>query len=256
MHPEVEHESMDEALESAAKYLQAAKRVAVLTGSGISAESGIQTFRGAGGLWEGHSLEDVATPEGFQRNPTLVWRFYNARRANIAQAQPNPGHHTLVKMENHFGLANFAIITQNVDGLHKAAGSQTIWELHGSLRRIRCSHCPYNVDRDAEALPDLPRCDSCGELLRPDVVWFGEMLPQDVWMEAEKATRNCDCFLVVGTSAVVFPAAGLILRAKDFGATIIEINLERTAATSEVDVGLYGPSGQILPLLWERVITS
>lgn len=247
-------EEMNAALAQAAKYLSGAKRVAVLTGAGISAESGISTFRDQGGLWEGHSVEEVATPQGFARNPELVWKFYNARRDNLAQAQPNPGHVALAKLEKRFGQDNFAIITQNVDGLHRAAGSRTVWELHGSLKRIRCTgaDCSYVEDR-ADKLPDMPKCDSCGELLRPDVVWFGEILPQDIWFNADQFSRSCDCFLVIGTSAVVWPAAGLIVLAKAHGAKVLEFNLTRTEASSQVDVGLYGPSGQLLPLVVARM---
>lgn len=239
-------------LDHAAKILRSAQRVAVLTGAGISAESGIATFRGAGGLWEGHRLEEVASPEGFHQNPALVWRFYNLRRQNLAQAQPNPGHHALATLESHLGRDNFTLITQNVDGLHQAAGNQHVLELHGTLRQVRCTGCNASTDRGAEALAELPKCEQCNALLRPAVVWFGEMLPAATWMAAEQAARSCACFLVVGTSAVVFPAAGLILLAQEHGAAVIEINMERTAASSIADVGLYGPAGQILPQLIAR----
>ena len=243
-------------LEQAADYLRRAQRVAVLTGAGVSAESGLATFRGAGGLWEGQRVEDVATPSAFRRDPELVWRFYHMRRANLARVHPNPGHHALVELEDHVTRqlgGQFAILTQNVDGLHQAAGGRNVLELHGSLRRIRCSGCTYNEDRGHEELPAMPRCDQCGELLRPAVVWFQEMLPADVWREAAQATAACQCFLVVGTSAIVYPAAGLIDAARDAGAAVIEVNLEPTAASLRGGIGLRGPSGVILPQLLQRL---
>lgn len=258
MHPPVDTDDLDAALEQAADFVRRSRRVAVLTGAGVSAESGLATFRGAGGLWEGHPVEDVATPFAFQRDPTLVWRFYNARRANLRSVQPNPGHRALVALEEHFarqpgGAAgdNFAVLTQNVDGLHQSAGSRHVLELHGSLRRVRCTACAYRAERDDE-LPDLPRC-ACGKLLRPDVVWFHEMLPEDVWRQAAEATADCQCFLVVGTSAIVYPAAGLIDAARAAGAAVIEVNPEATTASRRGGLALRGPSGVILPQLVQRL---
>ena len=201
------------------------------------------------------AVEDVATPEAFRRDPALVWRFYNARRAGLRTIQPNPGHHALVRLEERLGPDNFTLITQNVDGLHRVAGSQRVLEIHGNLHLVRCSKagCDFWADRGIEELPELPPCPTCGHLLRPDIVWFHEMLPQDVWMEAERAVQECHCFLTIGTSAVVWPAAGLVLRATDCGASVIEVNLTMTDATRYVQVHLLGPSGQILPQLLERV---
>jgi NAD-dependent deacetylase len=253
MHHPIEHESPESALDRAAELLGEAKRVAVLTGAGVSAESGVATFRGAGGLWEGHSIEEVATPFAFRRDPTLVWRFYNERRARLDTVQPNPGHHALVALENRFDSESFALITQNVDGLHRAAGTRNLLELHGNIRRVRCTGCHFIEDRGCEALGDLPKCAACGSLLRPDIVWFYENLPEGVWEKAEWAAGTCDCFLVVGTSAVVYPAAGLIDVARSNQARIIEANLTETDASHKVDVGLYGPSGQWLPRLVERL---
>jgi len=244
---------MEDALNKAAQVLRAAKHVAVLTGAGISAESGLATFRGAGGLWEGHRVEDVATPRAFARDPALVWRFYNLRRANLATVQPNPGHHALVDLENRFGADSFTLITQNVDGLHQAAGSRRVLEIHGAIRRVRCTGCEKTADRGVEPLAALPTCTGCGALLRPDVVWFEESLPYQIWFAAEEAVRYCDCFLVVGTSAIVYPAAGLVLQARDNDAAVIEVNLEATDASRHADVCLRGPSGQILPKLVERL---
>jgi NAD-dependent deacetylase len=244
-------DELDGSLAAAADALRRARTVAVLTGAGVSAESGVPTFRASDGLWEGHRIEDVATPFGFERDPALVWRFYNARRANVKTVQPNAGHRALAAMERHWGDA-FAIATQNVDGLHQAAGSRTVYEIHGSLRRTRCTGCGSIRDRDLETLPDLPHCDSCGAMLRPDIVWFHEALPDDVWWNAQQAAGACDVLLVVGTSAVVYPAASLIPIAQQTrspGATVIECNLTRTEASDRVDIGLYGPSGVSLPKL-------
>jgi NAD-dependent deacetylase len=252
MHHPVGSNDFDEALERAACLVRAARQVAVLTGAGISAESGLATFRGAGGLWEGHRVEDVATPRAFAGDPGLVWRFYNLRRANLAKVQPNPGHHALVDLEKRFA-DGFTLITQNVDGLHQSAGSKNVLEIHGALRRVRCTGCARIEDRGVQALPDLPKCRECGALLRPDVVWFEEMLPAKVWAGAELAVQHCQCLLVVGTSAVVYPAAGLIDTAQGCHAKVIEVNPTATAATSSVDIALQGPSGKILPDLLKRL---
>jgi len=245
-------DGLEDALDRAAEWLRAATKLVVLTGAGVSAESGLATFRGAGGLWEGQRIEDVATPSAFRRDPALVWRFYNLRRANLGQARPNAGHQALVALEDRFG-EHFTLATQNVDGLHRAAGSRRVLELHGSLLRVRCTGCDRVEDRGTEALPDLPHCAACGALLRPAVVWFGEALPMREWEEAQQAAERCDCFLVVGTSAVVFPAAGLIHSARFAGARVIEVNLEKTDASAAADIGLYGPSGELLPQLVERL---
>jgi NAD-dependent deacetylase len=255
MHPPVDREEWEGALDRAAGFLRQAARVAVLTGAGVSAESGVATFRGAGGLWEGQRVEDVATPFAFARDPALVWRFYNARRANLRAVRPNPGHYALAALEARFGPDHFALITQNVDGLHRAAGSRRVLELHGSLARVRCTGCGRIEDRGHEALDDLPHCPAagCGRLLRPDIVWFYEPLPETIWLEVETAVRQCQCLLVVGTSAVVYPAAGLIDTAARAGGRVIEVNLTATSASFAADVALYGPSGQVLPRLVERL---
>jgi NAD-dependent deacetylase len=237
-----------------ADVLRAASRVCVLTGAGVSAESGVPTFRASDGLWEGHRIEDVATPSGWARDPRLVWAFYSARRANVRTVQPNPGHHALAKLEGRWG-DRFTLVTQNVDGLHRAAGSRNVLEIHGSLHRTRCTACGDTADRGLDPLPDLPECH-CGGRLRPDIVWFHEMLPTDVWEAAQEAAHECDVLLVVGTSAVVHPAASLVpiaKRSRPPGATVIEVNLTRTEASALADVGLYGPSGQVLPQLVERL---
>jgi len=253
MHHPVDAGELEQGLNQAPALLKGAERVAVLTGAGISAESGVATFRGSGGLWEGHAIEDVATPSAFDRNPRLVWKFYNLRRANLATVKPNPGHYALARMEQHWGNDRFTVATQNIDGLHWAAGSRRVLELHGNLARVRCTGCGLIEDRGSTALPDLPRCQKCNALLRPDVVWFEEMLPPDVWQAATEAVSSCNCLLVVGTSAVVYPAAGLIGLARSVGADVIEVNLEATDASRRGGLGLYGPSGMILPQLVERL---
>jgi NAD-dependent deacetylase len=242
-------DDLNRAVRLAAEALARAKRVAVLTGAGVSAESGVPTFRASDGLWEGHRIEDVASPEGFNHNPGLVWNFYNARRANVTRVQPNRGHKALADLELHFG-ESFTLVTQNVDGLHQVAGNRNVLEVHGSLRRTRCTVCEAVVDRGLAPLAEMPECDDCGSLLRPDIVWFGEMLPPHIWEQAVEAVEACDVFLVVGTSAVVHPAAGLIgLARRGAGATVIEANLTRTVASDAADIGLYGPSGETLPLV-------
>lgn len=250
-------DELRDALGRAAEVLHAANQVCVLTGAGVSAESGVPTFRASDGLWEGHRIEDVATPSGFHANPALVWQFYNARRANVAKVQPNPGHHALATMEAKWG-DHFTVATQNVDGLHRAAGSKNVLELHGSLYRTRCTGCFKIEDRGLEPLGDMPKCPHCAALLRPDIVWFHEPLPPDVWDQAEMAALRCEVLLVVGTSAVVYPAANLIPIAQGGGrkprpATVVECNLARTEASRFADIGLYGPSGQMLPMLCERL---
>lgn len=219
-----------------------ATRIAVLTGAGISAESGIPTFRGSGGLWRNFRPEDLATPEAFDRHPATVWEWYRWRRELIGQAEPNAGHRALVALEQR--TPEFTLITQNVDGLHDRAGSRRILKVHGDIWMNRCRSCGKEVD----ALPadELPRC-GCGGLLRPGVVWFGEALPQGVWRDAERAASTADVLLVVGTSAQVYPAAGLVPYAQHNGASVIEVNLEETPFSGSVDVALQGASGEILP---------
>ena len=238
-------------LDRAADRLKLAQRVCVLTGAGVSAESGIPTFRASDGLWEGHRVEDVASPDGWGRNPQLVWEFYNARRAGAREAKPNAGHRALVALEERYG-DGLTLVTQNVDGLHLAAGSKRVLEIHGSLRQTRCTQCGEVADRGLEPLGPMPECPQCHGVLRPHIVWFGEGLPQDIWMEAMQAADACDALLVVGTSAVVHPAASLVPIAARKGATVIEVNLTRTEASRHADIGLYGPSGVVLPKLAQR----
>ena len=229
------------------EWIEAAGSVAVLTGAGISAESGVPTFRGDNGLWREHKPEDLATPEAFARDSNLVWEWYNWRRERVATARPNAGHQALVKLE--IRKRNFTLITQNVNGLHDAAGSGKILKLHGDIWRLRCTQCGSNWPDRRAPLPTLPPHCACGGLARPDVVWFGEPLPPGMMLEAEHAVQSADVLLVVGTSAVVYPAAGLIPLAKSQGCKVIEINPKTTPFSEMADRSLRGPAGEILPLL-------
>lgn len=234
-------------LPQAREWLAQANSVAVLTGAGISAESGVPTFRGAGGLWKDYKPEDLATPEAFARDPRLVWEWYDSRRQAIARAQPNAAHRALVEIEKR--KPRFTLITQNVDGLHDLAGSGKILKLHGDIWRMLCTQCGANFPNRRVPLPKLPPHCACGGMARPGVVWFGEPLPEGMMKEAEHAVAAAQVFLIIGTSAVVYPAAGLIPFAKQAGARVIEINLEETAYSATVDCALQGLAGELLPQL-------
>ncbi len=227
------------------------RRVTVLTGAGISAESGVPTFRGEDGLWRQYRPEELATPEAFARDPRLVWEWYDWRRRLIGACRPNRAHHTLADMEA--GLPDFTLITQNVDGLHHMAGSRRVLELHGNIWRLRCTREGTTHEDRRTPLPDLPpHCADCGALLRPDVVWFGESLPSEILEAAFAAAAACDVMLVVGTSAVVQPAASLPLIARQRGAAIVEVNPQATPLSDFADLVLRQPAAQALPQLWER----
>ena len=240
-----------EALDLAAIALARGHRATVLTGAGVSAESGVPTFRTKDGLWEQYRIEDVATPDALARNPTLVWEFYEARRANMSHVQPNPGHVALARMDRLF--EDVAIVTQNVDGLHRRAGSRQVHEVHGSLWRAHCRvGCGHVVDPFPHPAHEIPPHCVCGDLLRPSVVLFGEILPEDVFAAAAQQARTCDVALSVGTSSTVWPAAGIPFLAAERGAFTIEINPEETELSVHFDVCLRGPSGRVLPELLAR----
>jgi len=236
-------------------------RLLVLTGAGVSAESGVPTFRDANGLWESYPVEKVATPEGFEEDPGLVWRFYSERRRKARDVAPNPGHHALVEVERRMG-DHFLLVTQNVDGLHRRAGTGRLVELHGNLLETRCSRCdrPPFADSSEHGPGDVPPCEECRAtgrdgLLRPAVVWFGEMLDTErvrrigAFIEEAGRARGRFVFLAVGTSGVVYPAAGLVLEARAAGAETWLVNVEPPDNRSAFRHFVQGRSGEVLPEL-------
>ncbi|MFQ5399853.1 MAG: NAD-dependent deacylase [Anaerolineae bacterium] len=228
--------------------LRQAKDVAVLTGAGVSAESGVPTFREAQtGLWARYDPQELATPQAFQHNPRLVWDWYAWRRELVSQAKPKAGHLALTVMERH--LPRFTLITQNVDGLHAIAGSRNILELHGNIMRTKCFDDGETVEAWAPTAENPPRCPRCGGRLRPDVVWFGESLPAAALAAAFDAARSCDLFFSIGTSAVVHPAASLPMEALHHRIPVVEVNPQETPLTPHVTFTLPGPAGIILPAL-------
>jgi NAD-dependent deacetylase len=236
--------------------LRSASRVAVLTGAGVSKESGVPTFREAQtGLWAQYDPADLATPEAFSRNPKLVWEWYTWRRELVAQARPNPGHFALARLESQVTAhgALFTLITQNVDGLHQRAGSKNVVELHGNTGRVKCSRDGAVVESWPLAGPIPPPCPRCGAPLRPDVVWFGETLPPEVLMAARRAAAESDILFSIGTSGVVEPAASLPYIALERGAVVVEINPDATPLTPNATHVLRGPSGEVLPELVRAV---
>jgi NAD-dependent deacetylase len=227
--------------------------VCVLTGAGISAESGIPTFRDAlTGLWSRFKPEELATLEAFERNPQFVWEWYESRRAKVLQTQPNAGHYALAELARR--IPKLTLVTQNVDGLHQRAGSPGVLEYHGNILRDRCMVEQVVADRAPEAAGQLPRCAGCGGLLRPDVVWFGEAIPAEPMRAADRAANACDVFLSIGTSSLVYPAAGLAETALRRGATVIEVNPNATDLSPLADVPLRGPAGVLLPQLLEAML--
>lgn len=241
-----------EVIDRVADWMRAATRVVVLTGAGVSAESGVPVFRGAGGLWRQFRPEQLATPEAFARQPALVWEWYAWRRERVAEAKPNAGHVTIARWQHE--RSGVSLLTQNVDGLHERAGSIEPVELHGNLWRVRCaSDCGHSARDEHDAPPrDLFRC-RCGGWLRPDVVWFGEALHPPTLDAAIAAAEEADLLLVVGTSAVVYPVAALPQIAKRRRARIVEVNVEETPLTHEVDAVLRGPAGEVLPAIQEAL---
>ena len=238
-------ESFDAGLIAA---LRSARFVAALTGAGISAESGLATFRDAQtGLWARFDPRELATPSAFARNPQLVWDWYAWRRELAAKAEPNAGHLALAALERR--VPEFALITQNVDGLHQRAGSRSVVELHGNIGRVKCSREGALVEQWENSAHGVPRCARCGALLRPDVVWFEESLPELALAAAEDAARRCRALLVVGTSTEVYPAAGLPELARRSGALVVEVNPNPTTLSAMADYVLRGAAGSVLPAL-------
>lgn len=232
--------------------LKNATRVGVLTGAGVSAESGVPTFRDAQeGLWAKYRPEDLATPEAFVSNPKLVWDWYAWRRKLVTDVEPNPGHYALVELEQRY--PEFTLITQNVDGMHQRAGSQNVVELHGNIRRVVRFKDRVEVTEWEDDGENPPRCPTTGDYLRPDVVWFGEMLPPEALKTAFAVAENCDVFFSIGTSALVQPAASLPITAKENGATVIEINPDSTMISQYLKYVLRGPSGEVLPQLLDAM---
>lgn len=229
--------------------LSAAQSVLALTGSGISAESGLPTFRGAGGLWQTHRVEELASPQGFARDPVLVWTWYNERKSAHRRARPNAGHYALAHLETL--TRGFTLVTQNVDSLHLRAGSQRVLELHGNLREARCTRCDARRPLGAQGLPLDEIEHACGGRMRPDIVWFGESLPESVWETAYDAATRADVVLVVGTSAVVYPAAALAH--VNANAYVAEVNPEETAISERVDCVLRGTAAHVLPPIVEAL---
>lgn len=235
----------------AVEWLKNCKSLFVLTGAGVSKESGIPTFRDAlEGLWANYNPEELATPEGFRKNPSLVWQWYDSRRQKVKDVVPNPGHFALAELQKM--VPEFFLCTQNVDGLHIRAGSRDVVEIHGSISRFKCFDKGHEQKDIPYDLKDPPLCE-CGSLVRPDVVWFNEPMPEKLLKQSFAAAENADVALVVGTSGLVYPAASIPFHAKQGGAKIIEVNPNRTELTDSCDLFLAGPSGTILPQLVEQL---
>jgi len=234
---------------SVRKKIQASQRLVVLTGAGVSAESGVPTFRGKEGLWRSFRAEELATPEAFARQPRLVWEWYAWRMTLIAPLRPNPAHRAIVEMEKM--SPDFLLITQNIDGLHYKAGSRRLVELHGSIWRTRCMDC--GAKKEIREVPTIlpPRCEVCGGMLRPDVVWFGEEIPRSALTQSIEAVHACDVMIIAGTSGVVQPAASFGIMASQGGAYVIEVNMEKTPMSDVADEVLLGKAGEILPHIVE-----
>ena len=229
--------------------LSESESIVFFTGAGISSESGIPTFRGKDGIWNKLRPEELANFDAFIRNPEMVWEWYNHRKKIIHESQPNAAHLTIAEMQNHFN--DVTVVTQNIDNLHRRAGSNTIFELHGNIERNYCINCKKFYNEELDFSKGVPKCE-CGGLIRPDVVWFGEYLPEDQFLGGEKAAINSDIFFVVGTSAIVYPAAGLVYTARQSGSTIVEINIEETPFSSIADYSYFGKAGEVLPIILEE----
>ncbi len=229
--------------------ISTARSITVLTGAGISVDSGVPTFRGTDGLWKNFRAEDLATPEAFKRDPRLVWEWYNWRRELIATKRPNPAHDAVAEMEQRF--ERFWLMTQNVDGLHRDAGSRKLSEIHGNIWMVRCTRCSLVTENRDVPISILPQCAGCGGLLRPHIVWFGESLDEKDLQASDHALRLSDLCLIIGTSGLVYPAAGFASVAKAAGAFVVEINLDPASHSGIVDAVLQGRAKDIVPLLLE-----
>ena len=246
---------MEKEIAKAYELISKSNEIVVLTGAGISAESGIPTYRGEEGVWRNYDPQELATPEAFSRNPKLVWEWYDSRRAIMKKAKPNPGHFAITTLEKE--KKDFTLITQNVDGLHFAAGTRNVIELHGSLWEVKCTECD-KVKKDYQVpIAELPpTCATCNSIVRPNTVWFGEIIPMERIDRCLFAIEQCDLLLIVGTSGVVEPAASMGLIAKKSEKPVVEINIERTPGTGLYDVSVMGKSAEILPLLTESEISQ
>ena len=230
--------------------IASSKKVVFFTGAGMSSESGIPTFRGKDGIWNKLKPEELANFDAFLRNPELVWEWYIHRKQIINESKPNAGHLAIAESQNIF--PEVTVVTQNIDNFHKRAGSKIVYELHGNIERNYCIKCSKYYNEELDFRKGVPQC-SCGGLIRPDVVWFGEYLPEDQFNASEKAAKNCDLFFIIGTSAVVYPAASLIFTAKQGGAYLVEVNIEETEISPYVNNSLLGLSGEVLPALMKEV---
>ncbi|MBU0559708.1 MAG: NAD-dependent deacylase [Bacteroidetes bacterium] len=230
--------------------LKNARSLVFFTGAGISAESGIPTFRGKDGIWNKLKPEELANFNAFLKNPDMVWEWYQYRRKIVNESKPNPGHTAIKDFENHYDVS---VVTQNVDNLHGRAGSNNIYELHGNIERNYCIDClkPFSIEHYRAESKGVPKCLECGGLVRPDVVWFGEMLPQKIFADAERKAEHCDICFIAGTSAVVYPAAYIPVSARQHGAFLVEINIESTEISHHVDYSIFGNSGEILPEIYK-----
>jgi NAD-dependent deacetylase len=245
---------VEQSLDDVRLRLAQARAVTVLTGSGISADSGIPTFRGTDGLWNTFRAEDLATPEAFARDPYLVWEWYNWRRELIAVKHPNAAHDALVELERRLEsrAGRFHLITQNVDGLHRAAGSRHVTEIHGNIWRVCCTGCGILSDNHEVPIQFPPMCHQCRAILRPHIVWFGEALAEEDLRTSYEALESCEILLIIGTSGLVYPAASFAPVAKAAGAYVVELNLETTPATEVVDCSFQGRAKDLVPALVEQ----
>lgn len=232
------------------KILQESKKVLVLTGAGVSAESGVPTFRGEEGLWKNYDPMELATPEAFARDPYLVWEWYDWRREKMSPCKPNPSHQIIAEMEK--GIEKFLLVTQNVDGLHQKAGSKKVVTVHGNIWETRCTKCETIITNEQVPLDPRPPVCVCGGMMRPNVVWFGEIVPQEHFFKVHNfiKTGDIDCFIIAGTTALIHYIQTWTMMAKEYGAKVIEVNFEPTVISRAADISLIGKAGEIFPQLW------